>query len=647
MRVLLIDDSSPRQDLIEQRLQEALVGVKFREITGREELAELWANAEWGADDPEPHDPALDDLEPRAQKCVPQPSDCPALGGDRVRELERRVAELETLLKVLPVGIGIAYDTECWDIRVNPAFAAMLAISPDANASLSADAEERPANFMVCKDGRELASHELPMQVAAREGLEMRDLEVELIRSDGQILTLLEYAAPLYDEAGQLRGSVGAFVDISDRRRLLSQLESHAAQLAQARDDLEVNVRERTATLFEQEQRLAILHQVDQAILAAQSAEGIAGNAVAHLRRLLGCQRASVMMYDWEAHQAELLAVASAESTSRPPGTRTSLDLITIPGPFASGEPYVIPDLGAEPAGQNQAADEVSKALLTDGIRTYLSVPLLAEDRLLGSLNLGAAQPHAFDDNALEVVRQVAASLTVALKNAWLTQQIQQDRARLQGLSRRLVEAQELERKAISRELHDEAGQALTVLMIGLGMLERDCKTYAPHLVEQVKELKRTTDGVIEGLHRLSRNLRPASLDRLGLVAAVRQHIKQFEGQTAIPVEFMPINLGEERFPPEVEITAYRVVQEALTNVARHAQAGRASVILKRRGDRLLAIIEDNGRGLNVKKAMARGRLGLQGMRERAEMLGGRFSLESTPGSGTTIFVEILLAPPE
>jgi PAS domain-containing protein len=137
---------------------------------------------------------------------------------EQAARLARRVEELQAVLDVLPVGVGIAYDPACQDIRVNRAFAGMLDIPPDANASLTADEAERPANFKVYKDGQELAPEELPMQVAATEGREVRELVVDVVRDDGRVLTLLEYAAPLFDADGKPRGAVGAFVDITGQR---------------------------------------------------------------------------------------------------------------------------------------------------------------------------------------------------------------------------------------------------------------------------------------------------------------------------------------------------------------------------------------------------------------------------------------------
>lgn len=135
------------------------------------------------------------------------------------QELQQKVTELQTLLDVIPIGIGIAEDPECRHIRVNPAFAKALNIPTTVNASLSAPEGERPTNFKVYQNGREMTTEELPLQYAATHGVEVRDLEVEVVWQDGTTVTLLEYAAPLLDEAQQPRGSIGAFLNITDRKR--------------------------------------------------------------------------------------------------------------------------------------------------------------------------------------------------------------------------------------------------------------------------------------------------------------------------------------------------------------------------------------------------------------------------------------------
>jgi PAS domain S-box-containing protein len=206
-----------------------------------------------------------------------------------------------------------------------------------------------------------------------------------------------------------------------------------------------------------------------------------------------------------------------------------------------------------------------------------------------------------------------------------------------------VISAREEEQRRIARELHDETGQALTSLLVGLRTLEG-----APSLAaaqEQVAELRRVTARTLDEVHRLARGLRPAVLDELGLVPAVDQLALDYVQARGVPVDVSAVGFGPERIPPAVETTVYRVVQEALTNTAKHAGARTASVVLQQRRDVVQAIVSDDGCGFDVETALrapaAWTHLGLHGMRERAALLGGTVTIESTPGEGTTIYVRI------
>jgi PAS domain S-box-containing protein len=155
------------------------------------------------------------------------------------RDLERRMSEMRTLLEVIPIGIGIADDPECATIRVNPYFAKALGIKPDENASLSAPQGERPTNFKVFLNGRELHPDELPLQTAAKKGVVVSDFEVDVVHDDGRVVRMLECAAPLFNERGEVRGCVGAFLDITDRKRVEEERERLLARELAARAEAE------------------------------------------------------------------------------------------------------------------------------------------------------------------------------------------------------------------------------------------------------------------------------------------------------------------------------------------------------------------------------------------------------------------------
>ncbi len=215
-------------------------------------------------------------------------------------------------------------------------------------------------------------------------------------------------------------------------------------------------------------------------------------------------------------------------------------------------------------------------------------------------------------------------------------------------LSRRFTEglvlAQEEERRRIARELHDESGQALTSLALGLRLLEEATDLEAVR--REAGRLRRIASDVTSEVGRIARGLHPAVLDDLGLVAALRKSVGDASAAFGLKAGLHSETIGTERLPANVETGLYRIAQEALTNVLKHARATSIDVFLFRLPDSIRLVVEDDGTGFDspVRMIEARG-LGLLGMRERATMLGGKVTVESAAGEGTVITVEVPLAP--
>jgi signal transduction histidine kinase len=271
---------------------------------------------------------------------------------------------------------------------------------------------------------------------------------------------------------------------------------------------------------------------------------------------------------------------------------------------------------------------------------SWLGIPLVTGRTVLGLYSLSKSEPDFFTEEHLKLAEGLAAPASIAIHNAILFERARKSGELLQTLSRQQVELQEAERRAISRELHDEAGQVLTSLKVGLRLLEKHADR-PQEVASRVGELIDMADAVQDDLHRLAADLRPASLDHLGLVAALRHYLAEIDRQHPQIVDFETVGMDGDRLSAEIEIALFRIAQEALTNSIRHADAERVSVLVERRDQQIIMVIEDDGVGLDLEEIARNDRLGMVGMGERTEMLGGNLLVESAPGAGTTIVVEV------
>ncbi len=212
-----------------------------------------------------------------------------------------------------------------------------------------------------------------------------------------------------------------------------------------------------------------------------------------------------------------------------------------------------------------------------------------------------------------------------------------------------IINAQEEERKRVARELHDETSQVLTSLLISLAVVEESVTSQEAR--ERIAETRRLAHQTLRAIRNLSIDLRPSALDDLGLLPALRWYVKEYLHKTSIDVDFQASGI-KERLSTEMETVLYRIVQEALTNVAKHAHANKAWVTLQGDASVIVATIRDNGQGFDLNKlqkapGQERGGWGLVGMYERAQLLEGTLDIESQPGHGTTIRARIPLHTPE
>jgi signal transduction histidine kinase len=267
------------------------------------------------------------------------------------------------------------------------------------------------------------------------------------------------------------------------------------------------------------------------------------------------------------------------------------------------------------------------------GAHASLYVPLVVRDVAMGVIAAHDRQgpDPRFTDDDVRIAEIFAGRAAVAVE---LSQRVARDALQ------RVVTAQELERRRLARELHDETGQALTSILLSLRTVEEaEDEQELRAAVGEVRELVRST---LQDVRQLAVELRPKVLDDFGLVAALERLTQSFGEQTGISVHFQQNWPTSDRLPAEIETALYRIVQESLTNIVKHARATSVSVVLTRKDDSVSVVVEDDGVGFEPHRAREDG-IGLVGMRERVALLGGRLAIESRPGAGTTFVAEVPL----
>ncbi len=272
-------------------------------------------------------------------------------------------------------------------------------------------------------------------------------------------------------------------------------------------------------------------------------------------------------------------------------------------------------------------------------IHTYLNVSMWNDGELIGFLELLSEKVNDLPkEREITLIQAIASQATSAIVNARLFEDITNARNRLQNISQKLVKVQEEQRRQLARELHDELGGMLTSLRINLDMIPLDTNQPQSQALGQARNL---TDKLVEEVRELSLNLRPILLDDLGLLPALISLIEKYQQNTNISVDFKHYGINK-RFPSEIETTAFRTIQEALTNTARHANVDRVTVRAWLEKDILKIQIKDEGKGFLLgKRDFSHLTSGLSGMRERVKMVQGFFEIETAPGEGTCITEEL------
>jgi signal transduction histidine kinase len=379
------------------------------------------------------------------------------------------------------------------------------------------------------------------------------------------------------------------------------------------------------ARLYESSTRwlrqLESLNEIGNALASELELEPLLDLVARRLRELVDARFVLIALPD--PSRSLRIAAADGDGTYGLVGMSLELDGSKAGRVLERGRSERVDEVLEDPEVDQQAARRL-------GVRSGIYVPLLVQNRAIGVLiaHDKNGPDSRFGDDDVRLAETLAARAAVAVD---LSERVSRDALR------RVVSAQELERKRLARELHDETGQALTSMLLGLKTME-EAKSEAD-VRAAAAALRELVVGTLQDVRRLAVELRPKALDDFGLQAALERLSETFAEQTGIALEVEARLAG--RLPSEVETALYRIVQEALTNVVKHAHAQRVSIVLMRKDGSVAALIEDDGRG--IEPGSDGGGLGLVGMRERVSLLGGRLTVESAAERGTSVVAEIPL----
>ena len=430
------------------------------------------------------------------------------------------------------------------------------------------------------------------------------------IAKDGRLLWVDVSSAPVHDTQGKLLYLVTHVQDITERRQAEVALRQYAdEQSALYQTSLEINSHSDVPTLLQ-----AIIQRATE---------------------LSGAQGGALHLIKPDGQTLEL--VVGHHLVPYSVGMTLHLGEGVAGRVAQSGRPLIVEDYRNWEGRASAFADTPNSHIL--------GVPLKVRDHVIGVIVATGNQTTAsFNEDHVRLLNLFAAQAAIAIENASLYEEAQKTADHLQVMSQRLVEAQETERRNVARELHDQIGQLVTSLKLRLEMCAR---LPDDTLQDSWGEAQTLVQELLARVRELSLDLRPAMLDDLGLVPALLWLFERFTAQTNIPVAFKHAEVEQQRFGVKIETAAYRITQEALTNVARHASASAVTVRLWATPEMLSVQIEDDGAGFDPEAALANSTsTGLSSMRERATLLGGHLEIESATQAGTRLTAELPLNDP-
>lgn len=520
----------------------------------------------------------------------------------RYRSLVEQIPAI-TFIEVEDPTSSLGYRT----VYASPQVEAILGYSP---AEWIADPELW--GKLLVEEDRERAAAENAAATLERRAFHAR---YRLRARDGRIVWLREDSKPLLDDRGEVIAWHGVVFDVTEEEAVKDALRRSA-------------------------ERLATLHAIDLAILSGHTTKRLAADTAGTIRRMVGADRVSFVVIDEEKGEVRYVGVSQVA----PLGPEEGAVVPIVDGRliFSGRDPTYIPDVSKvpDPAASLSAAPGL-------GIRSVLSGPLRAEDRVIGALSVSSTRADAFSADDIEVIREVADQLAIALEQAALRERLEQrvregerlieDLRRVDDARRRLlsqlVVAEEKERQTIAEGIHDDSIQMMTAVGIRLDSLRRKLTEEG-----QLETLDRIADSVSEAISRLRLllfELHPKALDHGRLGDAIRAYLELWGGGDG-PTYALEDRL-ETTLSPVPRTTAYRIVQEALANCRKHSRAANVWIDLETEDGGVHGSVEDDGVGIGDAMESAPGHIGITAMRDRAERAGGWLRIGARDGGGTRV----------
>jgi PAS domain S-box-containing protein len=386
-------------------------------------------------------------------------------------------------------------------------------------------------------------------------------------------------------------------------------------------------------------QRLSLLREIDHATLAAKSPEEIVRVALRHFVRLAPYDRADVLLFPTDGTSPVTMITGGVEGEAKINLVQFSVKDILSNRQLSLGKPHIV-----HRALQTAELSPFDCYLRQRGVRSFFIVPLHADGKMIGALSVSSFDVDTFLPNHIEDTLAISIPLALLIKNAQLMEQLRTANERLLNLTSRLVSAQEDERRRISLELHDEAGQSLTALKLSLALIQAELPEASESVQAQIREAIALTEKTMNDLRALAHNLHPPAIEAVGLSQTLHDYCMRLARQTGIEITYRDNHLGN--LPAHIQISIYRVVQEALTNIVKHSGATRVDVRLDNDAEKIRLKVTDNGRGFisgQPETTENKPGLGLTGIHERMQALGGSLEILSQQGRGTQLITRIPL----